>query len=172
MWQEWLQKGLQYVLNLVGRLARRVGQVVWEDFEEPLRKALTEVLTPKWVVTLKEKRQQREQERRRIVEEAAERRLTSLISGETSHFQPVLTFSELYKSVKPPSPEWLAFAATTFMEFGWRRVFRVKSPTNPSFYTDYASLEQIPDELFDEKSHKPFEVDLSLISVVFKRAAE
>jgi len=78
--------------------------------------------------------------------------------------------------VKPPSPEWLVFVATRFLtlneELGWSRVFRVKSPTSSLFYKDFASLEQIPDELFEEKSQKSFEVDLSLISVVLKRATE
>src|SRR5260370_286861 len=173
MLQEWFQKILKFLADRLLRFLANSVQAVWKDFQASLREALT----PKWLVSIRQKREERERARIRIAEAAAEQRLDNLLRGEVSSIsKQVLTFRELYRYVKPPSPEWLVFVATRFLtlneELGWSRVFRVKSPTSSLFYKDFASLEQIPDELFEEKSQKSFEVDLSLISVVLKRATE
>jgi len=71
--------------------------------------------------------------------------------------------------VKPPSAEWLAFAAVSQLRAsGWRRVFRVRSPRTPSSYKDFMSLEAIPNDFFDKKAKQSFKVDPSMITIVLK----
>ena len=81
-----------------------------------------------------------------------------------------LTFGQLYREVRPPSPAWLAGATIDRLgRDGWTPVFRVQSPRS-RFRQDFDSLESIPPTVFDPVAKQPFEVDPAHVTMVLKKA--
>jgi hypothetical protein len=96
----------------------------------------------------------------------AEERLRSVLKSE--HSPKEYTFQGLYEAVEAPSPEWLALAiARTFPEsLGWHVVFRVVFPEWYIGFSDFTSLQAIPDAI--EVNRGSFVVEPSFVKTVFK----
>jgi hypothetical protein len=97
----------------------------------------------------------------------AEERLRSAFRSENPPRE--YTFQRLYEVVEPPSPEWLALAlARTFEErLDWRLVFRVVFPDWSTRFSDFTSLEGIP-EAIEMSEGGSFLVEPHLVKIVFK----
>jgi hypothetical protein len=168
-----LRKLQKFLRTAVGDYARETATVEWERFRGTVHSWVDNL--PRPLARFKNWQQKRERE----LLAAAELRLYKVLPPlefAISDLEPAskakakeLTFPDLYRKVNPPSPEWLARKAPNALRAaGWHYAFRVRSPISRSFYQDFESLGEIPNELTDTKANETFTVTPGLVTAVFK----
>ena len=168
----------------VGLIARMLSFVL-ERVAREIRTATAAVYHDAYEAVLEESRRQWDRLKKRLTPElpewlrfhwlganteqraaAAHDRLDKILAREEQGSE--LTFEELHRRVHPPSPIWLALAATERLARGHlHEIFRVRSPYS-AFVQNFNRLEDLPIDLVDPIVREAFTVTPSLVTMVLK----
>jgi hypothetical protein len=79
-----------------------------------------------------------------------------------------LTFEHLVLEVDPVQPEALAAALAMLVRQGAvRQIVRIESPLNHGGIADFASVQEIPDEIYDWRADQTLHVQPENLRVIF-----
>ncbi|SRR5713226_1529198 len=81
----------------------------------------------------------------------------------------VYTFDRLYEEVSPPSREVLSLILGELVKRGvLEQLVRVESPSNKGGIKDFASVNDVPERIYDWRSAREIEVQPDDLRVLFK----